>query len=99
MPPEIYEYGLLGLSFAIALKSLDLAVEAFKTKVNGKKKPEPLPFVCTNGPVVHRLEKGIKRIEKVLIDGNSKPGLVTTVALLNQKMEAHTEDENVHVSK
>lgn len=90
--PEFLEYGLVGILAVIASKSIDFATDVYKSR----KEPEPDEKSKVE-LVVEEIKLSVKRIERVVIDGNGKPGLVTQVALIDQKLTDHVSDDNVHM--
>jgi len=103
---ELIQYGLAGVSAAIALKVIDLAQAVIKSKIESRggggdreeksAADQALTQSQKNGDVIEVIKTSIQRLEKAVIDGNGQPGLVTQVAVLRSQLDDHVTDSILH---
>ncbi len=99
----ILQFGAAGVMAVITIKVLDLVTLFIKSrsakeetiKVDHKKYPDDCP--ASEGLAQSKQNgKAISRIEKILVEGNGQPGLVTQVAVMSQQINAHVGDDRLH---
>lgn len=100
---EWVEYGALAIAAVLTSKAMDLATAAVKSRLNGngdhkddQKNGDSLKGMLMTLQL--KLDDQGKDICRLVenIEGNGKPGMKTQIALLNQKVDAHTHDVRLH---
>lgn len=104
--------GPLLLIFIAINKLVDIVAMQVKSRLNGPGGSEKdlLTEVVAqsrkNGTLLETMKTEVAKLTKVVIDGNGLPGLVTLVALTNQRLEAaektlaaHMDDDGRHANR
>jgi hypothetical protein len=103
------QLGPLLLAFIAINKLLDIVGAQVKTAIdarraNGSHPPSEKDLLGEvaaqsrkNGALLEGMRAQVEKLTKVVIDGNGQPGLVTLMALTNQRLEAAEKGLEAHI--
>lgn len=91
---------IVSLTTGVAVKGLDLAVSVVKDKLNGKgsqSESEALKLARQSLAQSQANGRDLAKLKETVIEGNGRLPLTTQIALLDQAINSHTNNQNLHV--